>query len=315
MISVENVHKTFGASEAVRNISVNVAAGETFVLLGSSGAGKTTLLRMINRLVEPDSGVIRIDGRDTRTIRPEILRRQIGYVIQNYGLFPHYTVAENIAVVPRMLRWPAARIRSRTEELLNKLHLPPARYMNAYPDALSGGQKQRIGLARALAADPPILLMDEPLGALDSLTRLRIRSSFTELDELRNKTTIMVTHDIPEAVAMADRIGLMDSGRLVQTGTPADLLFRPVNRFVRDFFGGNRLQSELQSLTLGSVWADLPDAGPSATASLDSRQSLWEVLDSLFSEPGPLVARDESNGTTRSVTAADLQQAVLRNRT
>lgn len=315
MISVENVHKTFGASEAVRNVSVSVAEGETFVLLGSSGAGKTTLLRMINRLVEPDLGVIRIDGRDTRTIPPEILRRQIGYVIQNYGLFPHYTVAENIAVVPRMLRWPATRIRSRTEELLNKLHLPPARYMNAYPDALSGGQKQRIGLARALAADPPILLMDEPLGALDSLTRLRIRSSFTELDELRNKTTIMVTHDIPEAVAMADRIGLMDGGRLVQTGTPADLLFRPVNRFVRDFFGGQRLQSELQSLTLRSVWADLPDARPSVAASLDSRQSLWEVLERLFSEPGPLLARDESTGTTRSVTTADLQRAVLRNRT
>ncbi len=314
MISIEHVFKSFGKSGAVQDVSLGVAAGETFVLLGSSGAGKTTLLRMINRLVEPDSGSVRIDGRDIRFVRAETLRRQMGYVIQHYGLFPHYTVGENIAIVPRMLGWPSARIRARVEELLVKLQLPPDKFMHLYPDMLSGGQKQRVGLARALAADPPVLLMDEPLGALDGLTRLMIRTQFAELDELKSKTIIMVTHDIAEAMALADRIGLMDNGRLMQAGRPTELLFRPANHFVREFFASQRLQSELQSLTLYSVWDDLPDAAMFSKDVLDSRESLWQVMESLFRLPGPLTARDEPSGTTRVVTLSDLQKAVLRNR-
>ncbi|HEY0897651.1 MAG TPA: ABC transporter ATP-binding protein [Sphingobacteriaceae bacterium] len=315
MIFVEHVSKSFGRSGAVQEVSLGVAAGETFVLLGSSGAGKTTLLRMINRLVEPDSGSVRIDGTDVRSVRPEALRRQMGYVIQNYGLFPHYTVAENIAIVPRLLRWPAARIRARTEELLFKLQLPAEKFMHLYPDMLSGGQKQRVGLARALAADPPVLLMDEPLGSLDGLTRLGIRTQFAELDELKSKTILMVTHDIAEAMALGDRIGLMDNGRLMQAGRPTDLLFRPENSFVREFFASQRLQSELQSLTLASVWQDLPGAGALSEEMLDSQQSLWQVMESLFRLPGPLTARDEASGSTRTITLSDLQKAVLRNRT
>lgn len=251
MIEVKNITKTFGAYTAVDNISFTVQEGETIVFLGSSGSGKTTLLKMINRLIDPDSGEILIDGRPIVGQRVEDLRRRIGYVFQNTGLFPHYTIEENIATVPRLLSWDRQRIAQRAVSLLEKLQLPPDHYRTAYPRELSGGQQQRVGIARALAADPPILLMDEPFGALDPISRSSIRKDFKELDELRSKTIILVTHDVQEAFELADRILLMDKGRIVQQGTPDELLFNPNADYVRQFLQEQRFQLEAERIAPG----------------------------------------------------------------
>ena len=251
MIEVKNITKTFGAYTAVDNISFTVGEGETVVFLGSSGSGKTTLLKMINRLIDPDSGEILIDGRRITERRLEDLRRKIGYVFQNNGLFPHYTIEENIGTVPRLLRWERQRIAERTSTLMEKLQLPPDHYRTAYPRELSGGQQQRVGIARALAADPPILLMDEPFGALDPITRSSVRKDFKELDELRSKTIILVTHDVQEAFELADRILLMDKGKIVQQGTPDELLFSPNADYVRQFLQEQRFQLEAERIEPG----------------------------------------------------------------
>jgi osmoprotectant transport system ATP-binding protein len=247
MIAVNNITKTFDDHIAVDNVSFTVEEGETLVLLGRSGSGKTTLLKMINRLIEPGSGEIRINGMRTQDGSPEELRRKIGYVFQNTGLFPHYTIAENIAIVPRLLGWDKEKIRRRARSLMEELHLPAA-YLSSYPHQLSGGEQQRVGLARALAADPPILLMDEPFGALDPITRTSLQKDFKGLDELKSKTIILVTHDIREAFELADRICLMDKGRIIQTGRPQDLLFHPADEYVRDFFGDQRFLLEAKMM-------------------------------------------------------------------
>jgi len=234
MISIQHLSKQFGGFKAVDDLSVSVATGETLVLLGTSGCGKTTTLRMLNRLVEPDGGMIHIDGTDIQKQPAPELRRRIGYVIQDGGLFPHYTVAEAIATVPKLLNWTPDVIRQRSRELLDKLQLP-ASSLNRYPSELSGGQRQRVGLARALAARPPVVLMDEPFGALDPFTRRHVRRELFGLTELSETTVVLVTHDVSEALELADRIALMDKGRLVQIGTPDELIKRPANDFVRDF--------------------------------------------------------------------------------
>jgi osmoprotectant transport system ATP-binding protein len=251
MIELKNITKTFGAYTAVDRISFTVKEGETVVFLGTSGSGKTTLLKMINRLLEPDSGEILISGRRIVDQRVEDLRRNIGYVFQNIGLFPHYTIEENIGTVPRLLRWDRQRITQRATTLMEKLQLRPDQYRGAYPRELSGGQQQRVGIARALAADPPILLMDEPFGALDPITRSNVRKDFKELDELRSKTIILVTHDIQEAFELADRILLMDKGRIIQQGTPNELLFNPNSDYVRQFFQEQQFLLEAERLAPG----------------------------------------------------------------
>lgn len=244
MISINHITKTFGSHKAVDDISFTVQDGETVVFLGTSGSGKTTLLKMINRLIEPDSGEITIDGRNIAQGRPEDLRRKIGYVFQNNGLFPHYTIGENIGTVCRLLGWDKERIGRRVTALMEELHLPPDQYRSAWPHELSGGQQQRVGIARALAADPPILLMDEPFGALDPITRARVRLDFKNLGELHSKTIILVTHDVQEAFEMADRILLMDDGRVIQEGTPDELLFHPAVDYVRSFLDAQRFTLE-----------------------------------------------------------------------
>jgi osmoprotectant transport system ATP-binding protein len=254
MIEVQNITKTFGTHKAVDNISFTVGDGENVVFLGTSGCGKTTLLKMINRLLEPDSGEILIGGRPIWDQRPEQLRRGIGYVFQNNGLFPHYSIGENIGIVPRLLGWDPARIAARTAQLMEKLHLPPGQYRNAYPHELSGGQQQRVGIARALAAGPPVLLMDEPFGALDPITRASVRKDFRKLDELRSTTIVLVTHDVQEAFELADRIFLMDNGTIVQQGTPDQLLFEPGGEYAREFFEEQRFQ--LEAARIGA--ADYP---------------------------------------------------------
>ncbi|NJL30826.1 MAG: ABC transporter ATP-binding protein [Phycisphaerales bacterium] len=217
----------------VDSVSFNITPGEFIVLLGESGCGKTTTLKMINRLCEPTRGSIHIDGRDIRQVDPPTLRRGIGYVIQGVGLFPHQTIADNIATVPRLLGWEPMRIQNRVDELLELVQLSPAEYRHRLPRQLSGGQRQRIGLARALAAKPRIMLMDEPFGALDPLTRDDLQQQFLQLHQQLKLTTIMVTHDMTEALLLADRIAVMAQGRIVQLATPAELLKAPADEHVR----------------------------------------------------------------------------------
>lgn len=279
MIKVEHLIKTYGTTKAVDNISFEVKEGETLALLGTSGCGKTTTLKMLNRLIDPDSGTIAIGGKNISAQSPEVLRRGIGYVLQNNGLFPHYTIAENIAVVPNLLKWDKAKTQQRTAELLDKLHLDKA-YLNAYPTELSGGQQQRIGLARALVADPPVLLMDEPFGALDNVTRTSIHKEFKALDELKRKTIIIVTHDVQEAFELADTVALMDKGKIVQIGTPAELLFNPLNEFVKSFLKDQRLQLELKAIKIVDLWAYLPNIDKKTNpSSLSAGVDLWQAFE------------------------------------
>lgn len=234
MIAVQHLTKTFGAYRAVDDVSFGVSRGETLVLLGTSGCGKTTTLKMINRLIEPSGGQVSINGTDVSQQSGPELRRRVGYVIQDGGLFPHYTIAQAIATVPNLLGWSPAQIQERTRELMEKLQLPES-LLNRYPAELSGGQRQRVGLARALAARPPVVLMDEPFGALDPFTRRHVRRELFGLNELRETTVILVTHDVAEALEIADRIALMDAGKIVQIGPPAELTHQPATDFVRDF--------------------------------------------------------------------------------
>jgi osmoprotectant transport system ATP-binding protein len=281
MIRVEHLSKHFGALKAVDDISFDVKEHENLILLGTSGCGKTTTLKMLNRLIEPTSGGIQINDKDVLTQSPEELRRGIGYALQNNGLFPHYTIAENIAIVPQLLKWNSKRIEKRIDELLEKLHLS-ADQLKLYPNELSGGQQQRVGLARALMADPPILLMDEPFGALDNITRSKIQAEFKELDELKRKTIIMVTHDVQEAFELGDRICLMDKGKIVQIGVPAELLFKPANDFVKDFLKEQRLQLEFKAVKIKDLWSWLPVAKGSASGqSLSINTDVWASMKSL----------------------------------
>jgi len=208
----------------LKDVTFTVSSGETLVLLGRSGAGKTTVLKLINRLHEPSDGEVRIEGRATTDWEPIALRRRIGYVIQEAGLFPHYTVEQNVALVPRLERWDAARIRARVQEMLELVGLAPERFLSRYPHELSGGQRQRVGVARALAADPPILLMDEPFGALDPLTRGDLRREFRALQQRLRKTIVIVTHDITEALVLGTRVGLVESGALNGIYSPQEFL-------------------------------------------------------------------------------------------
>lgn len=283
MITLAEVSKNFGNTRAVNNISFTVAEGETLVLLGTSGCGKTTTLKMINRLIEPDGGTISINGEEISRDKPEFLRRKIGYVMQNTGLFPHYTVAENIAVVPKLLKWDKEKTLGRTLELIEKFRLPKD-CMELLPHQLSGGQQQRVGLARALVADPDIVLMDEPFGALDNVTRSGIQSEFKALEELKRKTIVMVTHDVQEAFELADRICLMDHGKIVQIGTPKDLLYKPVNEFARKFLDSQRLALEFKVITIKDIWEYLPvKLIKSEDRALSSSTDVWSAMERLSS--------------------------------
>ncbi|MGK7917050.1 MAG: ABC transporter ATP-binding protein [Prochloraceae cyanobacterium] len=283
MIEAIELTKKYQGLTAVNRVSFTVAEGETLGLIGTSGCGKSTTLKMLNRLIEPTSGRVVIAGEDARQIQPEKLRRGMGYAIQNTGLFPHYTVAENVAVVPRLLQWKEKRIIQRSQELLAMVGLPPEKFADRYPHELSGGQQQRVGLARALAADPPIILLDEPFGALDRITRRQIQQEFKQLESLLRKTVVLVTHDIFEAVTLCDRLCVMDRGIVQQIGTPKELIFRPDNDFVRDLFAADRFQLELYVTRLQDLIRWLSPQAPSTapTKTYMAHQHLLTVLEDL----------------------------------
>jgi osmoprotectant transport system ATP-binding protein len=278
MIRMESVTKRYEGTDfaSVDDLSMVVPEGSTVALIGPSGCGKTTTMRMINRLIEPTSGNIFVNETEITKGDPVELRRHIGYVIQNVGLFPHMTIAENIASVPNLLGWDKARIAKRNDELLHLVGLEPKEFLNRYPRQLSGGQRQRIGVARALAADPPVLLMDEPFGAIDPIARTRLQDEFKQILSRVKKTVVLVTHDLDEAIRLGDRIAIMRTGKIVQYDTPDAILSRPVDRFVADFVGIDRA---IKRLGLFSV-ADAMEAGVSSQspATVQPGASLRDAL-------------------------------------
>jgi len=286
MIRLESITKRFpGGQMAVDGLTLDVADGELCVLVGPSGCGKTTTLKMVNRLVEPTSGRIFLAGEDVTHVDPVKLRRKIGYVIQQVGLFPHLSVAANVATVPRLLGWDRARAKARTTELLELVGLDPARFSGRYPHELSGGQRQRVGVARALAADPPVLLMDEPFGAIDPITRDRLQAEFLRLHAELGKTVVFVTHDIEEAVRMGDRIAILaEGGRLEQYDTPAQVLGRPASPMVADFVGADRGLKRLSVTPVEVASLDKPpvvsldDSLADGRRTMEAVQSRWAVV-------------------------------------
>lgn len=310
MITLESLTKAYGESgqPAVDSLTLDVRDGEVLVLIGPSGCGKSTTLRMINRMIEPDSGTIRLDDVDVRTLRPEELRRGIGYAIQGVGLFPHWSVHENIGTVPWLLGWDQERIDARVIELLGLVGLDPVRYDGAYPDELSGGEAQRVGVARALAADPPVLLMDEPFGAVDPLTRDKLQQEFLAIQARLNKTVVFVTHDIDEAIRLGDRIAIMREGRLVQVDVPERVLAYPADAFVAEFVGGERALKRLSLAKVASLMERDPSAqGTSARISIDSdlREALAAILET---GEDRVVVSDESGAVAGVLTLDGLME-------
>ena len=300
MIDIVGLTKRFPgtARAAVDRLTLTIADGEVCVLIGPSGCGKTTTMRLINRMIEPDAGTVRVDGRDIMQIDPVSLRRSIGYVIQQIGLFPHWTIADNVATVPRLLGWEAEKIRARTDELLALVGMDPAVYRGRFPRELSGGQKQRVGVARALAADPPVMLMDEPFGAIDPITRARLQDEFLKILRALRKTIVFVTHDVDEAIKMGDRIAILKDGALVQYDSPERILAAPADPFVRSFFGADRalkLLSLIAAATACEPWSGSPP--PDAVAADTSlRDALAQMLEAGVDTLAVCDARDRFVG-------------------
>ena len=307
MIRFERVSKTFpgAARPSVDRIDLEVAEGDTLVLIGTSGCGKTTTLRMVNRLIEPSAGRILLAGRDVMAEDPVRLRRGIGYVIQGTGLFPHRTIADNVATVPRLLGWDDARIARRVDEMLALVGLDPATFRARRPASLSGGQRQRAGVARALAADPPVLLMDEPFGAVDPLVRARLQQEVAAILKRLGKTVILVTHDIDEAIRMGDSVAIMAEGRIVQHDAPAALLARPADAFVAEFVGPDRELKRLALLSAGETAE--PGEAPPGAPSVAAVTNLQDALSLMLGAGVEVVAVD--GDAPRVLTLARIREA------
>lgn len=304
MVTLKNVTKKFGKDHdvftAVDHINLDIKKGEFIVLIGPSGCGKSTTLKMINHLIKPSSGSIFLNGENTTKMNKVQLRRSIGYVIQNIGLFPHLTIAENITIVPRLLKWPKSERRQRTDELLRMGNLDPAIYRDRYPAELSGGQQQRIGVLRALAAEPDLILMDEPFGALDPITRDQLQDELKELQTKVQKTIIFVTHDMDEALKLADRIVLMRSGKIVQVASPEEMLRNPANDFVREFIGPKRLLPKPETTPISTIMIPQPKT-------IKESLTLKQALNIMQSTTADVLAAVDSRGRAKGiVTAADL---------
>ncbi|MFM2437349.1 MAG: hypothetical protein RLZ55_158 [Actinomycetota bacterium] len=307
MIRLAQVSKQYAdGTVAVHDLDLEIGLGEICALVGPSGCGKTTTMRMINRLVEPTTGHVYVGGEDVTQMDVKELRRHIGYVIQAVGLFPHYTVRRNIGTVCNLLGWDKSRTATRADELLDLVGLDPSVYGDRYPHQLSGGQRQRVGVARALAADPPVLLMDEPFGAVDPIARDNLQEQFLALHAEVRKTVVLVTHDIDEAVRMADRIAVMrQGGYLEQYAAPAELLAHPVNDFVADFVGSDRTLKRLAVTPLPV----LPDGAPAGLPAIAAEASLAEALTALLESPAGQIAVG-TDGQARLLTLADVHSAL-----
>ena len=315
MIRLENVSKNFaGGSNAVRGLTLDIRDGQTCVLIGPSGCGKTTTLRMINRLIDPDHGRVLVDGEDTRGVDPAALRLKMGYVIQQTGLFPHMTVGENVGTVPRLWKWDAARVSKRVDELLELVGLDPREYCDRYPHQLSGGQRQRVGFARALGADPPILLMDEPFGAVDRITRERLQHEFINIQRSMRKTVVFVTHDIDEAVLVGDRICLLKmQAEIAQYDTPEKILTRPASEYVAEFLGRERLVRRMSVVTIDAATLDHPASGPRAEEPrVPLSSTLTEAFAAALSSPTERASVFEGERYVGEFTATSLLESLRR---
>jgi osmoprotectant transport system ATP-binding protein len=316
-ICFEHVTKAFAGNKipAVNDCSFEVEPGSFVVLLGPSGCGKTTLLKTVNRLYELDSGSIQIDGEDVRQIPVTQLRRRIGYVIQQVGLFPHLTIAENVAVVPELVGWPRARIDKRIDELLQLVNLAPEEYRGRYPAQLSGGQQQRVGLARALAADPMLLLMDEPFGAIDAITRGSLQEEMLVLHRRVQKTILFVTHDVDEALRLADRILVMRAGRVEQYGSPFELITNPANEFVAELLGAGDVIRRLSVMRVSNAMtkqaAAVLGAGQNGYPRIDPGASLREALAELLDGGKDRLAVSSPDGAQGSIGLDEIRRAAL----
>ena len=306
MIEFRGVNKTYPGSQTpvVQDLSFEVLDGEICVLVGPSGCGKTTSMRMINRLIEPSSGDILIDGEPNTAMSQTKLRRRIGYAIQQIGLFPHRTIADNIATVPRLLDWQKDRTRQRVDELLDLVGLEPAQYRSRYPAELSGGQQQRVGVARALAADPPIMLMDEPFGAVDPITRARLQDEFIRIQGEIKKTIVFVTHDIDEAIKMGDKIAILkEGGILAQYDTPENILTNPASDFVSSFVGADRVLKRLSLLLVRDMELDpLNGTATDGLPLIDGRLTVRDALSELIGARTTRGIVEGENGDGRLLT-------------
>ncbi len=302
MIEIERLTKRYGDTVVVDEVSMVIEEGTVAVVVGTSGAGKSTLLRMINRLIEPSSGRVLIDGQDTMAIPEDELRHRIGYVIQGYGLFPHRTVAENIATVPRLLGWDRKRIAARVEELLDLYQLDPAEFAGKYPHELSGGQQQRVGVARALAARPALLLMDEPFGALDPVIRAKAQEDLLAIQRRLGTTIVLVTHDMEEAFHLGDRIAVMDQARLLQYASPAELLTRPAEEFVERLVG--TAERPFRLLSLARV-QDALEPGTADGEALSASANLREALSRLIWSGREVLPVADAGGTVIGRVSVD----------
>lgn len=316
MIEFDNVTKVYSdGTTAVEGISFQVERGTTTVLVGPSGCGKTTTMKLVNRLEEPTEGTVYYDGTDNQTLDATDLRRDIGYVIQEVGLFDHMTVHENIATVPQLKGWEQDRIDQRVEELLTLVDLPPSEYEAQYPTALSGGQRQRVGVARALAADPDVLLMDEPFGALDPITREDLQDEFLEIQSEIQTTILFVTHSIDEALKMGDKIAIFNAGEIVQYGTPKEILTQPANEFVENFIGDDRTLKRLRLIQVKDVLDPATDekdhspGTPSGSEAILPETTLELALSQMLQEnTDTLAVTDRSGQLVGHVTRDQIQE-------
>jgi len=314
-IRFRNVSKSYSGRDVLKDVSFSVGEGETLVLIGTSGSGKTTTLKMINRLIEPTKGNIEIGDRDISSYEITDLRRGIGYVVQSIGLFPHMSIGKNISIVPDLLGWNKEKTASRVDDLLNMVGLDPAVFRERYPAELSGGQQQRIGVARALAADPPIILMDEPFGALDPITREVLQNELAALLRKIKKTVVFVTHDIFEAVILGDRIALMDGGRIVQTGSPKEIVETPQSGFVVDFLGKHRFQlslllTGLKEIVTGSAVDAADYVAFEGTPSLAADSTVLDALNYFKQYGYEVIPVKEAGEVTGIVTRENLKKMI-----